>query len=105
MCTRAWIHQATGFEQVQKVSQFCRIEKYSIVQSSGQSKIRRPAIAAQRVLPALPRASLFGATSVNNAYFSNISRATVARYFIPVSPRNLPAFVLPNNKEAETCPN
>jgi hypothetical protein len=56
-------------------------------------------------LPALPRAGLFGATSVNNAYFSNISWATVARYFIPVSPRNRPAFVFPNNKEAETCPN
>jgi hypothetical protein len=90
---------------VQKVSQFCRIEKYSIVQSSGQSKIRRLAIATQRVLPALPRAGLFGATSVNNAYFSNISRPTVARDFISVSPRNRPAFVLANNKEAKNCPN
>jgi hypothetical protein len=56
-------------------------------------------------LLALPGARLSGATSVNNAYFSNISRATIERYFIPVLPRNRPAFVHPINEEAETCPN
>jgi hypothetical protein len=56
-------------------------------------------------LLALPRARLFAATSVNNAYFSNISRATIERYFIPVTPRNRAAFVRPINKEAEACPN
>jgi hypothetical protein len=90
---------------VQKVSQFCRIEKDSVVWSRGQSKIRRPTIAAPQGLLAFPHVRLFGATSVNNAYFSIISRVTIKRYFIPVSPTNRPAFVPPINEEAETCPN
>jgi hypothetical protein len=94
-----------ALQAVQKVSQICRIEKDSIVWSRDQSKIRRPPITAPQGLLALPRARLSGATSVNNAYFSDISRATIERYFIPVSPRNRPAFVHPINEGAETCPN
>jgi hypothetical protein len=56
-------------------------------------------------LLALPHVRLSGATSVNNAYFSDISRVTIERYFIPFSPRNHPAFVHPINEGAETCPN
>jgi hypothetical protein len=56
-------------------------------------------------LLALPRFRLSSATSVNNAYFSDISRSTVERYFIAVSPRDRSAFVHPINEEAEICPN
>jgi len=56
-------------------------------------------------LLALPSAGLSDAASVNNAYFSDISRATIELYFIPVLPRNRTAFVHPINEGAETCPN
>jgi hypothetical protein len=55
-------------------------------------------------LPALPRAGLFGATSVNNAYFSNISRATVARYFIPVFAEKSPGICSPKQQRGRNLP-
>lgn len=66
---------------VQKVSQFCRIEKDSVSQSSEQSKIRRAATALRRACSGPPAPALPHAESARKGHFSDISRVTSDQVF------------------------